>query len=323
MDDCRMDNGGCVSHGWTMISVAATNSQMAGVLAGFVFSGIIILFTRRGPRDTQALGLLCAAFVVLAFDSFLFSFVTGGASDPHCARVWGEGLVACGMLAVGAVAVVNSICWLLAAHVDDIRAENASRHVAEPALINLDRLARWMVHGVIVGCALWLAMTTRDYLGIVYDGNVPSWLDWSVGTVPLTVGVTALALAAPRARRTRRQEVGSPTNHPRPVTLSVATFGTLTYGIAAPIFLGLLKSFPDHWWNDQALAVTVGTLATALFVPGLLLVSLVLAVPPFALRSTGHSKPAGVGRADDNADSQITPSAAENKADLTHSVTED
>ncbi|MFC5288828.1 hypothetical protein ACFPM7_17365 [Actinokineospora guangxiensis] len=54
------------------------------MLAGFVFTGIIILFGRSGRANTRTLGVFCAAFVVLAFDSYLFSLISacGRASCP-------------------------------------------------------------------------------------------------------------------------------------------------------------------------------------------------------------------------------------------------
>ena len=79
-----MDNGGCASGngaGWSIITSSAANSQLAGVLAAVIFSGIVILFARRGPRSTQALGLFAVTFVVLAFDSYLFGTVTGLSTD--------------------------------------------------------------------------------------------------------------------------------------------------------------------------------------------------------------------------------------------------
>ncbi|MTK05408.1 hypothetical protein FF096_26035 [Micromonospora sp. CP22] len=50
----------CASHGWSIITSASTNSQFAGVLAGFVFTGIVVLFSLRGSRYTQALAVLSA-----------------------------------------------------------------------------------------------------------------------------------------------------------------------------------------------------------------------------------------------------------------------
>ena len=156
-----MVNGGCPGNGWSIISSAATNSQLAGVLAGFVFSAIVILFVRPGAKSTQALGLFAAAFIVLGFDSYLFSLVAGGSTDRYCLRVWSEGMAASGLLGVGGVVVVSGICWLLSTHLD-----SATGGKVTPAdrihMIKLDRLSRVMVHGVILGVALLLTSTTLD-----------------------------------------------------------------------------------------------------------------------------------------------------------------
>src|SRR6266487_6804151 len=89
-------NNGCIAHWWNMIASASMDSAVAGVLAGFVFTSIVLLLGRRGPKDTQALGLFCAAFVVLGLDSHLFGTVSGGTPDPFCARVWSEEMIAAG-----------------------------------------------------------------------------------------------------------------------------------------------------------------------------------------------------------------------------------
>src|SRR5262245_6476686 len=94
---------GCPTHGWSVIASASMDSQLAGVLAGFVFTGIVLLFGRHGPKNIQALGLFCAAFVALGFDSYLFGELSGGISDPFCVRIWTEEMTAAGMLAVGAM----------------------------------------------------------------------------------------------------------------------------------------------------------------------------------------------------------------------------
>jgi hypothetical protein len=48
-----MDNG-CAVKGWSMIGSAFTNSQVAAFLAGFLFCGTFILFTRLGSKNTGA-----------------------------------------------------------------------------------------------------------------------------------------------------------------------------------------------------------------------------------------------------------------------------
>src|SRR2546430_17357926 len=113
-----MGNDGCPSHGWSIITSASTNSQLAGLLAGFVFSGIVILFALKGPKHTKALGLFCATFTVLGFDSYIFNLVSGDTSDPYCTRVWSEGMAASGLLGGGAGGPFSGTCWLLSVHGD-------------------------------------------------------------------------------------------------------------------------------------------------------------------------------------------------------------
>jgi hypothetical protein len=88
-------NDGCPVHGWSVVASAAMDSQLAGVLAGFVFTSFVLLLGRRGSKDKQSLGLFLAAFVALGFDSHLFGVVSGDATDPFCIRVRTEAMPAC------------------------------------------------------------------------------------------------------------------------------------------------------------------------------------------------------------------------------------
>jgi hypothetical protein len=200
--------GGSVSHGWSIATSASTNSQFAGMLAGFVFTGIVILFAMRGSRYTQILSLLCPTFVVLGFDSYMFSHVTGS-DDSLCTRVWTDGMFASGMLAIGAGGVVASVCWLLATHAEDAGDGNKPEAPAgsqpdaaasdEPG-IDLGRVAIGMVYGVTIGIALLLAMTADRYLRIVSGDKARGvWLGL-VWAVPVVVFVTVLAVAVARGR---------------------------------------------------------------------------------------------------------------------------
>ena len=66
---------GCGSAGWSAVSSAGANSALAGVLAGFMLNGIVVLLSRTitDIGKVRALGLLLAAFVALGLDSYLHS----------------------------------------------------------------------------------------------------------------------------------------------------------------------------------------------------------------------------------------------------------
>jgi hypothetical protein len=283
-----MDNDGCPSHGWSIVTSAQGNSQLAGLLAGFLFSGIVILFTLKGPKHTKALSLFCATFVVLGFDSYLFNLVSGDGSDRYCTRVWGEGMAASGMLGIGAAGLFSGICWLLSVHADTAVAPRKDRREAlyvdyRPAspAPRLDLMGSLMVQGTHVIISLLLARTAADFLGVTYQqrGNWTDGLWQWVYAVPALVAGTALILAWRRARRPRAAARRRQLEDGNQRWISFTVFGMLIYGIAVPIFAGVLTNLPDTMWSREPPTLVGLTLAIELLFPGVLLVGLVLALP--------------------------------------------
>jgi len=267
-------SGSCAVDGWSIITNAATNSQLAGVLAGFVFSAIVILFVRSGSNNAQALGLFIAAFLVLAFDSYLFSLVVGGDADLRCARTWSEAMAASGMLAVGGVALLSGIPWLLSEHID-LGTWTSNTHRRNTR--RLDRLSRLMVYGVIMSVALLLTSTTLDYFVIVLGREeTPPILIWATWLMPLIVVGTTISVVVYRKLRGLDSKVSS-ANGSLPW---IAAFGTLIYGLLAPVFAASLSSFPFPWERMTPTYAFVGALLTGLAIPSFLLITLALAVPP-------------------------------------------
>ncbi|MER7894303.1 hypothetical protein ABTX15_31300 [Micromonospora sp. NPDC094482] len=319
----------CASHGWSIITSASTNSQFAGVLAGFVFTGIVMLFAMRGGRYTQALAVLSPTFIVLGFDSYLFSHVTGSGNDGECARVWTDGMFASGMLGVGAAGVVSSICWLLAAHLDahaeqlppknastdettqqshkDAQAQTATDQRTQaaqrdPAIVNLPRIAAGMVYGVTVGISLLLAMTADRYLRLVLaDAPSTVWI-WAVWAVPVAVlvRIAVLVFARWRRRKSHPHAVESKTRNSRVRSLTFVVYGMLTYGLLTPVLAGVIASVSDHWWREPAPLIIVAAVFVELVLATLLLVALVLAAPPMpsatAMNQGEDGSPGGQNR---------------------------
>lgn len=300
----------CASHGWSIITSASTNSQFAGVLAGFVFTGIVMLFAMRGGRYTQALAVLSPTFIVLGFDSYLFSHVTGSGNDGECARVWTDGMFASGMLGVGAAGVVSSICWLLAAHLDThaeqplpadastgqtITDQQPELAQPDPAIVNLPRIAAGMIYGVTVGICLLLAMTADRYLRLVSD-DAPRmlWL-WGVWTVPVAVllGLAVLVLARWRRRARHPHAAENKTRTSRVRSLTVVVYGMLAYGLLTPVLAGVIASVGDHWWQDPGPQIVMPAVLVELVFATLLLVALVLAAPPMPPPAARRHKPNG------------------------------
>jgi hypothetical protein len=285
-------NNGCPTHGWSVIASAPMDSQLAGVLAGFVFTGIVLLFGRRGPKNIYTLGLFCAAFVILGFDSYLFGELSGGALDPYCVRIWTEEMTAAGMLAVGAMAIITGISWLLASHLDAIADISTPPDSSiSDRKINLDRLVRIMAHGVGVTATLLLGVTTYDYIATAFPAHVPGFLVSAALISPALVAAALAGLASLRARRTRRRDVALAAV---PNTaLQIAAYGILTYALAGPVFVGIIGEFGRSWWQPPSDLFVGAAIIFGLVLPALLLIALVQAVPPLSGKYADGSSDAG------------------------------
>lgn len=259
----------------SIISSAPTNSQFAGLLAGFVFTGILILFGRPGPKNTQALGLFCATFAVLGFDSYLFSLVSGGNTDRLCARVWSQAMPASGMLGVGAVALLDGIAWLLANHaiISTSEGENQNTGITN-SNVNLGRLSRFMVYGVTIAVALLLAATSLDYLETIFGARGSAWMTLPVLSFPFAMAIVTVIAAEYRDRRTGP----SPSMSPEVVT-TIASYCLLGYAVAGPVFAGILTHLPESSWSSPPAAIAVFSLVSSMIIPGGLLLLLTLSAP--------------------------------------------
>lgn len=270
----------CAIHGWDVIASSSLDSQLAGVLAGFVFTGILLLLGQSGLKHLQTLGLFCPAFIALAFDSHMFGVVTGGENDPYCARVWSGGMAAAGMLGVGAMAVVTGLSWLLASHFETASVPEDKTSAASCTGINLDRLVALMAYGVGVTITLLLASTTYDYLSIAFPQNQPRTLTWVVLLSHIFVFTACGGIRKLGARTAHRKDPSRATMSTK--SLQVAAYGLGTYALASPVFNGIIGELGKGWWQPASPLVVGFALGVGLFVPALLLIALVLAVAPLA-----------------------------------------
>jgi hypothetical protein len=270
-----MDNSGCPGNGWSVITSAPTNSQLAGVLAGFIFTGIIILLGRPGMKNTQTLGLFSATFVVLAFDSYMFSLISGGGPDPLCVRVWTESMPASGMLATGGVALLGGIAWLLDEARDMSVGAGNGEFPRRGTAVNLAMLSRFMFHGVMTAVTLLLTATTIDYLDVVFDHHKPDWVGWAVLVCPIMVAAIVLTFTRRHASYQREASQEAATR-----MLARAAYAMLGYAVVGPVFAGVLTNLPRTWWSSPAIGMAVPALVIGLVLPLGLLIILSLGLPP-------------------------------------------
>ena len=148
---------GCPTTPWSAVASAQANAALAGVLAGFMFGGIVLLLGQRSTsRRLQAMSLMLAAFVVLGLDAYLFGLVTGETA-ALCRRQWTEAMIAAGLLGVGVVAIVCGLGLLLNSYISVEELTIAAGHgdsgdhtsLDEPARL-LRLLTRGLMYGVVV-----------------------------------------------------------------------------------------------------------------------------------------------------------------------------
>lgn len=108
----------CAELEWSPLGSASSHSQLAGVLAGLVFAGIVVLFSDRNPNTqrTRAVVLFSGSLLALVVASLIFGVIAG---EQVCAKAWTETVPASGLLGLGALGVFAGISWLFNAYDDD------------------------------------------------------------------------------------------------------------------------------------------------------------------------------------------------------------
>jgi hypothetical protein len=281
----------CLNRGWSILLSAPSYAQLGVVLAGFMFTAITIFVASTGIQSRRVLGLLCGAFVNLGFDSYLFSLIAGGNAGKICSRVWGVGMPASGMLAVGGLTVVAAIAWMI-----------VDLPHGPPGSFNLDRISLSMAAGVAVVVTFLLAITTADFLDVAQPPrhNSPSWLHYSpwpaVGAVFLVLvpiyfsrvrGRAWQLLAGPLSRVRLRMRRDSGAVDPRGRWVQISSTLILAYGIIGPIDAGLIEVFSDKVWAKYHLIIVIISVCIGLYLPALLLIALIASFP-----TVGQQEPA-------------------------------
>lgn len=129
----------CGSVAWNVVQASQSLSALAGLIGGFVLTGMIVLLVER-PRHTErpkeyaetripALMLFFAGFISLGLNSYVFGLISG--EDPDaCRRIWTAAAVSSGMLATGVVAAVGGVVLLIHAYLKDRRADLSDKDSA-------------------------------------------------------------------------------------------------------------------------------------------------------------------------------------------------
>ncbi|GII25375.1 hypothetical protein [Planosporangium mesophilum] len=273
----------CTDLEWNPISSAQSHSALAGVLAGLVFAGIVVLFSDRNPNRsrTRALVFFSGALLALALDSFIFGVIAG---EQVCAKAWTETMPAAGLLGLGALGIFGGISWLFNAYDDDHG--------------RVTRLANLLTYTTALIVAYHLKVTAASYLIDMQTSTLytpPTWLFRLVDGYALLIAVIIflfplsrwlrrrLTLPA-RLRTVAQKSPTTGTTRSADDTLDraaiQAAYLSVVYVIAVAITSGTLLSRPRGGWEP----VTPGYVAAlstilSLAIPTLALLAQLRALP--------------------------------------------
>ncbi|UVO11215.1 hypothetical protein NM962_14615 [Mycobacterium sp. SVM_VP21] len=208
------------------------------------------------------IALFLASFLVLGFDSYLFSRVSGISIPENadsrvvsflCHGVWMEGMAASGMLATGAAALIVGLGYLLVAH--DSRA---------PYLQGLAILSGL---GVLLGAPLLLLFTSFDFYESIFDK--PNW----VIIYCVSGGAAALtAIAGIMSFRWSHKYNSGDKNNLKLVTS--ASYAIVVYAILGPAFAAIVMRLPDSVVIDPHPALWILTTFISVVIPACIVVGL-------------------------------------------------
>lgn len=228
--------------GWDATTAASGQSVLSGVLAGFVFGGIVVVLStregRHGRETARALKLLFSAFFGLVVTAYLFA---DQAADTDCLRAFAEENLAGALLGVFALVLIVSLTWLVVAY----------RLHAEGALA----FFRSLIYFAAAFVVLLLCTSSYSYLQYVLPHKPPSF------TFPAMygIGVLGFAFAIPPGSWTAaaRRVVGKRTAQlPRPSAVTarskaveLCARSALGFLAVAAIADAVVLATPDDWWS--------------------------------------------------------------------------
>jgi hypothetical protein len=238
--------GDCGSNGWSIVASAQANSNFAGILAGFLFFGLIYLLGRHEKREEVVL-LFTASFIILAFAGYLFSRVSGfsAPSDPApatpspCKGVWMAGMIAIAMLVVGAATMIVGLGYVLVSY----NPKSDRGH--------LQRLAKVTTGGVLVG-AIFLLFTSVNFYDEILD-RPNHHLTWTliVLAVVVVLSLSCVTYTSSRGPGGRRQI--------RDKYIEWAVYVTGGFGIAGTVLTGIAARIdPSRWVSWLVIIVSLG-----------------------------------------------------------------
>ena len=269
--------GSCVGDlEWSATNAASSQSALAGVLAGFVFGGIVVVLSVRPASKREeaaiALKLLLCAFFGLAVAAYLLADQAG---DTDCLRAGSEEILSGGILGTFAIVMIVSLTWLIVAY--DVHAHGVLRFL------------RGLIYFASVFVVLLLCTSSFGYLQST-DPNGPSKLVviflYLAGTLvyPIAVGVRLARRLRARVLRTRtssnQSDLSASIRQPNHGAASLCSWVALIYLAVAAIGDAFVVSSTDAVWARAQLTAEYVMAWSALALPLIVLIAALGALAP-------------------------------------------
>jgi len=271
----------CVSYDWNPVAASSAESAVAAVLAGFVFSGIVVILsttTRRRFEAAQALKLLLVAFLGLAVTSYLLA---NDAGEQTCPRADSLVVVVGGPLGTFSVLMLVSLTWLVAAYGGELE--------------DVLKLLRGLIYVASAFVVLLLCVSSQSYVSaeLGRGGWIPLWVVsdfiYGVGFLAIFVGVGVLTRNRWVRVWKRRHAAGHPATwdkrrarSPEQLNKDVnrCFVAALSYLAVVSFSAGAVIGFPRGWYHPIHATFVYTAALAALLVP----------VPIFALAARALAK---------------------------------
>ncbi|MEO3754529.1 hypothetical protein [Streptomyces sp. B6B3] len=254
---------------WSPIASSGAMSAFSGIVAGFVFAGLVTVIGVKNPpagdgHASRGLRLLLPCFFGLAVVSYLYAVTAG---ELVCARAHTEALLAGAALGADAIVVVVALAWLLLAYQRDRHREV--------------RFFRELVHFAAQFSAFMLTGSSVAFADLVLGPRASPWFEaaaWASGgalMVAILLGWRGPPPSPPPpwAPDHWRYEI----HYDRRVSVCAWTVLSLS-GLLA-LGSGIASSVPYDAWGRPAPWVVYALAEAALLAAGTILVTAVRAVP--------------------------------------------
>jgi uncharacterized membrane protein YjfL (UPF0719 family) len=236
----------CVMNGWSIIASAQASSNLAGILAGFLFFGLIYLLGKDERRGEIVL-LFTASFIVLAFAAYLFSRVSGfsAPSGPgpaitsFCKGVWMVGMISYAMLIAGTVTMIVGLSYVLVSY--DPKSDRT----------HLRRLATVATPGILVGSIIVLFTSINYYDELLDRPNRHLIWAWTGLAIVLVLSFSCVTYISSRGPGGRRQTRDNYIDGAAYVVGGFGLVGTVLTGVAPRVD-------PSRWMSWLVITVALG-----------------------------------------------------------------